>query len=210
MDTPATPAPQAIDWVFASRAGDRDALEQLWRSCRDYLLLAAAKGLSPELQAKVSPSDIVQETLRAAHGNLRQFRGHTEAELHAWLRRILENKVRAAHRQFLVAEKRNVRREIPLQADPDSTAVGGPELVFHGTPWRSLVANERAIALRAAIQKLPDTYRYVIVARAWQRRSFAELAVKLGRSEAAVRKIWLRGLERLAQECQSHDCESRS
>ena len=82
MDTPTIKAGQAQDWLAAARNGQPDALDQLWSQCRDYLRLAATRELSSELRAKLSPSDIVQETLTAAQQSLGQFRGTTDEELH--------------------------------------------------------------------------------------------------------------------------------
>lgn len=208
MDTPTAARRPAIDWLALARGGETAALESLWAECRDYLRLAAARELSSELRAKLSPSDIVQETLTAAQQGLGQFRGESEAELHAWLRRILLNYVTQAHRRYLVGEKRDVRRERSLNADEGRAECSGASLEIHATPWRTLVADERAVALQAALVKLPESYRQVIVARAWGRQSFAEIAVEMGRSEAAVRKVWLRGLDRLAQEWSAHDSGS--
>src|SRR5690348_2240842 len=56
---------------------------------RDYLLLLARSQLDRELQPKLDPADVVQETLLKAHQNWHQFQGSSEAELAAWLRAIL-------------------------------------------------------------------------------------------------------------------------
>ncbi|MBX9790996.1 MAG: sigma-70 family RNA polymerase sigma factor [Pirellulales bacterium] len=208
METPTPAAGAAIDMVFAARDGDAAALEQLWTTCRDYLRLAAARELSTELRAKLSPSDIVQDTLTAAQQSLGQFRGTSDEELHGWLRRILHNQVTQAHRRFLAADKRDVRREQRLDGGPGLGGNGDARLEQHATPWRKLVADERAVALQALLASLPDDYRRVVRARAFERRSFAEIAAELGRSEGAIRKLWLRGLERLAEEWPAHDSGS--
>src|SRR5580658_10124685 len=41
------------------------------------------------LQGKVDPPDVVKEAFLEAHREFQQFRGQTEAELLAWLRRVL-------------------------------------------------------------------------------------------------------------------------
>src|SRR5215470_8072576 len=72
---------------------------------REYLRLLARLHLDVRLQGKVDPSDIVQHTLLKAHENRAHFRGQTEAELSAWLRRILANTLTDTLRQFGRAQR---------------------------------------------------------------------------------------------------------
>src|SRR5262245_45419136 len=82
---------------------------------RSYLLLLARLRLDPMVRARVSASDVVQQTLLEAHRDRGQFQGRTVGEQTAWLRQILArnlaNVVRDQRR-----DKRDATRDQPLQA----------------------------------------------------------------------------------------------
>ena len=67
---------------------------------RDYLLLLTRLQFDARLRGKLDPADIVQQTLLKAHGARGQLRGKEDAEVAAWLRRILANTLTDALRQF--------------------------------------------------------------------------------------------------------------
>ena len=69
---------------------------------RDYLIVLARASLRALalLQNKIDASDIVQEVLLQGHLALPQYKGTTEAELAAWLRAILANKLADAARHY--------------------------------------------------------------------------------------------------------------
>ncbi len=92
-----------------------DQGERLER-CRPYLRVLARLHLDGRLRSKFDPSDVVQQALLQAHANLGQFRGASDGELRAWLRRILANALAEAARRF-GAEARDVARERSLQDD---------------------------------------------------------------------------------------------
>ena len=75
--------------VEKARAGDQRAFGELLGLYRNYLVLLARVHIDTNLKAKADPSDLIQETCLMAARDFPQFRGETEAEFIAWLRRIL-------------------------------------------------------------------------------------------------------------------------
>src|SRR4051794_37421346 len=87
------PVKGVADWLPGARAGAPEALGQLLEAWRGYLLVVAQRELDPDLRAKGGASDLVQETFLEAQRDFPRFHGDSEAELLAWLRRLLLNNV---------------------------------------------------------------------------------------------------------------------
>ena len=90
------------------------ALDRLLESYRNFLRLLARTGIDSSLRGKADPSDLVQETLIKAHQHFDHFQGRTEAELIAWLRRILARNLADLVRKFKISGARAVGREQSL------------------------------------------------------------------------------------------------
>jgi RNA polymerase sigma-70 factor (ECF subfamily) len=182
-----------------AREGDALALGQLLEGYQSYLELAARLQITRHLQSKVDPADLVQETLLKAHRNFDQFRGHTEAELTAWLRAILVANVANLVRHYFGTQGRDVRLERPIADDFDQSSRMGELALMARTssPSQRAARREEAVLLANALKKLPPDYSEVIVLRQLEGLPFAEVALRMGRSVDSVEKLWIRGLARL-------------
>jgi RNA polymerase sigma-70 factor (ECF subfamily) len=184
-------------WLAEARRGSEVALGQLLSAAQRYLLAIANRSLPEALRAKLSPSDLVQETSLEAFQDFTAFDGQHFDELLAWLRMILLNNLANSVRYFEQTQKRQVPREVPLdgphRAD-GSLADPNP------TPSKDLIAHERGQELQRALQRLPAQMQSAIVLRNREHLSFSEIGVQLHRSPEAARKLWARAIERLQHE----------
>ena len=101
--------------IGKARRGSKSSLGGLLEAYRNYLAVLAATRIEKRLLARVSPSDVVQETMLRAHKHFGQFRGSTEQELLSWLRQILVNNLARFVEQHILAARRDVRREVSLE-----------------------------------------------------------------------------------------------
>ena len=192
--------PDVAACLRAAHAGSREALGQALEACRDFLLLLARRELDAGLQAKGGASDLVQETFLEAQRDFARFQGSSPEELRAWLRQVLLHNVGAFTRRYRGTTKRSVEREVALPAD-SSSANREPDLAGSTlTPSGVAMEHEQALALRRALDRLPEEYRRVVVLGFEEGRSFEEIGRLTGRSPDAARKVWSRAMERLRQE----------
>ncbi|HYT95219.1 MAG TPA: sigma-70 family RNA polymerase sigma factor [Gemmataceae bacterium] len=165
---------------------------------RAYLCNLARLRLDPRLQSKLDPADMVQQTLLEACEALDGFRGRSEAENKAWLRRILLRNLANAVRDFARA-KRDVSRERSLEAALESSSARLEALLAaeQSSPSDRAVRNEEVLRLEEALDALPETQREVVVLRHFHGWSLADVSRHLGRTQAAVAGLLHRGLSRL-------------
>ena len=193
---------QVEDWIRAARGGSRQALGNLMVACHKYLLSIATQTLNDSLRAKLGASDLVQETALEAHRDFCHFDGERLEELLAWLRQILLHNAANANRHFQQTEKRKVSREIAW----DIAAQNGEDVADDSpSPRAWLDSLEEQQMIEQSLARLPDDMRQAIVLRNKQHLTFAEIGVQLQRSDAAARKLWARGIERLHQILSNRD-----
>ena len=194
------PADNVVRWLAAARDGSNEALGQLLEVYQGYLLMVARRELATELQAKGGASDLVQETFLDAQRGFAQFQGTTEAELRAWLRRLLLNNLSNFTRRFRGTAKRQTATERALEAGSSSRDWTEGLIADSSSPSELAMAHERAQAVQQALTRLPEDYRRVILLRNVDGLSHEEVAERMERGAGAVRMLWVRALARLRDE----------
>lgn len=201
------PEPVMERLLEQAKTGSPSALGPLLAAYGEQLRRIADRQLDEKLRGRVSPSDIVQDALMQATRDIADFRGETDAEFGAWLRRILARRLSKSIEVHVLAEKRDIRRETffgsrrqtHLPAGPASTSLhASPQQAVADRrpgPFSEVVRKERSELLEATLRALPDRYREVIELRNGQGLSFEQIAVKLNRSSGATRMLWLRAID---------------
>jgi RNA polymerase sigma-70 factor (ECF subfamily) len=179
------------------RASQGPSLERY----RAYLLVLARLQLSPRLQGKLDPSDVVQEALLKAHERQDQLRGASEEEVTAWLRRILTNTMVDALRHFGGAG-RDVGRERPLATVLEESSARLEALLAADTassPTARSVQQEQLLRLAAALEQLPQDQRTAVEMHHLQEQPLEAIAQHMGRTKQAVGGLLRRAMRKLRQ-----------
>lgn len=186
-----------IERLQEARGGCSVALGELLEECRAYLLLIANRQLDSDLRPKAAASDLVQDTIIAAHQDFERFAGCSQEELLAWVTTILNYRLQNNHRRYRHTKKRSIDRERPLRFNHGESLVDAKTLVE--SPSAIASTTEEHLRLQRALNELPEDYRLAIEMRTWQRKPYEEIGCLLGRSPEAARKLWSRAIRELAK-----------
>lgn len=189
---------QFEQWLMLARKGDESARNRLFAAGRSFAAVVARVQLHRRLEAKVDPSDLVQQSLLEAHRGFHEFQGETPDHWLAWLKQIVIRNVLDADKYYRGAACRDLRREQRQPTDDQSNAT----IIYSPvdpmpTPSQMMSTCERNLRIAQAIEQLPDDYRQVILFRNVERLPFDQVALKMERSRGACQMLWLRAIDQL-------------
>ncbi|MFK7736326.1 MAG: sigma-70 family RNA polymerase sigma factor [Pirellulaceae bacterium] len=192
---------EVLQLIEAARSGETEQLGRLLEFYFNYLTVLASTQLDNRLRKRMNPSDLVQETLLAAHRDFGAFRGNSPQELVGWLRQILINVLHGSIAKHVKAGKRDIRREISIDqmvTSVDRSAANLASILPSpiDSPSSPMHAEERAADLAEHLSQLRADYREVIILRNIRGLSFDEVAEEMERTSGAVRMLWLRAIEK--------------
>ncbi len=193
MDEPVPPPPDSLsattDLLRRARAGDADALNDLFRRHLPPLRRWARGRLPRWTRDLRDTEDLVQETLTQTFKRLDQFEPRHEGALQAYLRQAVVNRVRD--------EVRRLNRYPAATALDDSNRSADPA----ASPLEEAIGTEALERYEAAMQRLKPEEREIIIARVEMQQSYQQIAAAHGKaSPDAARMAVTRALVRLAEE----------
>jgi RNA polymerase sigma-70 factor (ECF subfamily) len=163
-------------------AAARDLMERAVPSVRRW-----ARGRLPNYaRGAADTEDIVQDVFLRTLKNLQRFRHHTVGGLHAYLRRAVVNRIRDVIRG-------SRRRAIELDS-------GLEPADWRPSPLERAILRERVECFLDALTKLRPSDRQVVIWRLELGYTPAEIAARLGKSEAAAAMTVSRAMARLAKQ----------
>ena len=177
--------------VHAAQGGDTHALETLFRRTYPDLVQAARFRLGPELRGRMETLDVAHYAYCEALRSLGDYKYEGKGSFRRWLLGIVENKIRNLF-HFHKAQRRDPAREVSLEAAP-------PPPASTAEPSFKLFEKEDRERLEAAMDRLPEDHREVIVCRYYLGMSWKEIGEQLSRSEEAAQMLRNRALLKLKQ-----------
>jgi len=157
--------------VARLRAGDEDAFREFVDAYRDRIITVVARVAGVGADAE----DLAQDTFIKAFGAIDRFQGNSA--LFTWLYRIAVNTARDH------VESRRRRPTVPLE-DERGPRHEPPDRA--DSPPDTLLRQERRLAVRAALEQLPEPFRTTLILREMEGNSYEEVAGILGISIGTV------------------------
>ncbi len=188
-----------VELLSRVRTGEQAAFEGLFARHRPWLRQLVEWRLDDRLNARLDPSDVVQETQLEAYRRLDDFLQREPMPFRLWLRKTLDERLTMLERRHLGA-RRAVIAAVDREAWPadgqsawlvDRLAGGGP------SPSQVFVQDELAQRVREAIAGLADLDREILLLRTFEALSYGEVAYLLAIDAATARKRHGRALLRL-------------
>ncbi len=194
----ATREPDTEELLRRTAQGDQAALQQLLVHHQGRLLRLIGLRLDRRLVARIDPADVLQEALLEAVRRLPEYLRERPLPFYPWLRRLALDQLADLHRRHLHTQRRSVGREERLVLDERSALELANRLLARGSsPSARMQRSELRARLEAALARLGEADREILVLRHLEQLSAAEIAAVLGIREGSVYTRHLRALERL-------------
>jgi RNA polymerase sigma-70 factor, ECF subfamily len=198
IDNDSTDSPGLIE---RARAGDRQAVNEIFTRFRGRLLRMVQMRLDWRLQARFDASDVIQDAFVLVATRLDDYVRDPKLPLFLWLRLVVGERLTQLHRHHLGTRMRDASREVSLYrgAMPvaSSAALAAQLLGKHTSPTQAAVRAERMLRLQDALNALDPIDREILSLRHFEELSRSETAVVLGIEEGAAAKRYVRALKRL-------------
>ena len=176
--------------VERAKDGDEEAFESLVSQYERFVYNVACRVLSSSSQPQDMAEDIAQETFLKAWRSLSKFRGGSTFS--TWLFRIAVNCAKDAVRS--AARRPAASLSFAGEEDEDGTAEWDIPVTSGDTvPEDAVERKEQILAVRRAVEALPDDQRQVVILRDLHGLPYQEISAMLGLELGTVKSRLNRG-----------------
>ena len=187
------PANEDARWIEQSMSGDTEAFGCLVSKYQNRLFNSMVHFLRDETEAE----DVVQESFVLSFTRLASFRG--SSSFYTWLYRIAFNTA--------ISRRRRRRPKVSVERDLGEAGTGMDD---HGPqPGDQMEAAERAVQLHAALNRLNEQHRMILVLREMDGLSYEEISGILDLPIGTVRSRLHRARSQLKDELTSYFQEKK-
>lgn len=176
-------------------------LAELMQQHRQQLRRMVRLRMDPRIQARIDPSDVVQEAYVEATERYADYCRNPTMPRFIWLRFLTGQRLLRLHREHLGVKARDAGREVSLcrGALPEATSAAlAAQLVGRvGTPSSAAQRAERKRIVQEALNEMAPLDREVLALRHFEQLSNAETAAALGLDKSAASKRYVRALKRM-------------
>jgi RNA polymerase sigma-70 factor (ECF subfamily) len=192
---------ETIYLIECTQSGDMQALNQLFTRHCERLRRMVEMRLDHRLQARLDPSDVIQEAYVEVVKRLDEYLRDPKLPFFLWLRLVVGERLLKVHRHHLGTKMRDAGREVALYRgalpQASSAALAAQLLGKHTAPSQAAVRAERVLRLQEALNTLDPLDREVLALRHFEELTSAEAAQVLEIEEEAAAKRYVRALRRL-------------
>lgn len=165
---------------------------------RPYQWTLAQDQFDSALNARVDPSDVVQQTCLEIHRDFQGFNGTLEGELLAWAKRILRNSVANTIREHIRVKKRSTDNEQSLDASGGQAAALRERIAGRqSTLSARAIRGEEADRIAAILSQLSKDRREAVQLRHIEGWTLRKISEHLDRYEMAVAGLLKRDMLKL-------------
>jgi RNA polymerase sigma-70 factor (ECF subfamily) len=183
------------------RAGDNQALGELFHRYRERLWRMLQVRLDRRLSRRVAAEDVLQETFLDVARRIGEYLEKPAVPVYVWLRFLTIQRMQMTQRVHLGAQMRDVGMEVALpdgsMALASSESMAGQFVSHLTSPSQAVMRQELQQQLRAALDELEPLDREVLALRHFEELGNQEVAEILSITKDAASKRHVRALKRL-------------
>ncbi len=188
------------DLLSRARAGDGQALGELFSRYRERLRKMVRLRMGCGLAGRIDASDVLQEAFLDMARRFHEYLERPAVPFYLWLRALTRQRLIDLHRRHLGAQMRDASLELSLSGRPplaSSECLAEQLLGRLTSPTDAALRAELQARLQEALNGMEPLDREIVMLRHFEELTNNEAAEVLGIETAAASKRYIRAIRRL-------------